>query len=222
MKVLFTAGGTEEPIDGVRRLVNGSTGATGLVLAEHFSARGAAVHLLHSRRVDVGKLRFGATPFITFDDLAASLRELLGDQRFDAVVHVAAVGDYRLDSVEVDGAALVPERHPKISSGRELVLRFKPNPKLIDHLKNWSVNPDLKVVGFKLTNEAESPQRIAKVKNLLERGVADLVVHNDLGEINGEQHIATLYTHHGVVSKTRNKQDMASTIFDCLAAGVPE
>jgi phosphopantothenoylcysteine decarboxylase/phosphopantothenate--cysteine ligase len=219
LKVLVTAGGTEEPIDGVRRLVNGSTGMTGLALAEHFSARGAEVHLLHSRRVDVGKLRFGATPFITFDDLAASLRELLGSRRFDAVAHVAAVGDYRLDSVEVDGAARVPDRHAKISSGRELVLRFKPNPKLIDHLKNWSANPDLKVVGFKLTNEPESPQRMAKVKKLLERGVADLVVHNDLGSINTEKHIAILHSEHGVITTTQNKQDLARAIFDYLAAG---
>ena len=222
MRVLVTAGGTEELIDGVRRLVNGSTGATGLAIAEHFSARGADVHLLHSQRVDAGGLQAEATPFVTFDDLAASLRDLLGSRRFDSVVHVAAVGDYRLDSVEVDGAVVAHDRHGKIGSGGELVMRFKPNPKLIDGLRSWSLNPDLKVVGFKLTNEPESPQRTAHVQKLLERGIADLVVHNDLGGIDKEQHVATLYTKLGVVSKTLNKQDMARAIFDCLANGEPE
>ena len=36
MRILVTAGGTEEPVDGVRRLTNLSTGTTGGVLARHF------------------------------------------------------------------------------------------------------------------------------------------------------------------------------------------
>lgn len=221
MRILVTAGGTEEPIDGVRRLVNGSTGATGLAIARYFSARGAEVYLLHSHRIDTGGLHVEAAAFVTFDDLGAALRRLLGSRRFDAVVHLAAVGDYRLDSVEVDGIATHASQG-KIGSGRELVLRLKPNPKLIDSLRNWSVNPDLKVVGFKLTNETGSAQRTEQVRKLLERGVVDLVVHNDLGEIGGEQHIATLYTERGVITTTQNKQDMARAIFDYLVAGEME
>jgi phosphopantothenoylcysteine synthetase/decarboxylase len=222
VKVLVTAGGTEEPIDGVRRLVNGSTGATGLAIAAHFSAHGADVCLLHSRRVDVNDVHAETFPFTTFEDLAASLRRLLGGQSFDAVVHLSAVGDYRLDSVEVDGEALAAKGCGKIGTGHELVLRLRPNPKLIDGLRSWSLNPDLKIVGFKLTDEPESAPRFAQVRDLLERGVADAVVHNDLGDINGKQHVATLYAKHGVISRTHTKQDMASAIFDYLAAGESE
>ncbi|MCW8924953.1 MAG: hypothetical protein OQJ84_01755 [Xanthomonadales bacterium] len=219
MKVLVTAGGTEEPLDGVRRLVNASTGATGLILAKHLCARGMEVCLLHSERVDAGGVACDTEVFLSFDSLAASLQRLLGNQHFDAVIHLAAVGDYHLHSIEVDGEVVTNSGRGKISTGHELVLRLRPNPKLIDSLRGWSMNPDLTIVGFKLTDEPETAARLTQVQSLLERGVADLVVHNDINEISRQQHIATVYSADGELLITRTKKQLAGALFGLLAGG---
>ena len=63
----------------------------------------------------------------------------------DAVIHLAAVSDYAVASVEIDGE--VAAGTGKIPSGHGVVIRLRPNPKLIDDLKSWSVNPAIRVVG---------------------------------------------------------------------------
>jgi phosphopantothenoylcysteine synthetase/decarboxylase len=219
MKVLLTAGGTEEPIDGVRRLVNRSTGATGMTLAQHLYARGLDVCLLHSQGIDASGLACDTETFLTFDQLASTLQSLLGNQHFDAVIHLAAVGDYHLHSIEVDGNMVASTGSGKLGTGHELVLRLRPNPKLIDQLRGWSINPDLLIVGFKLTDNAEPKARTAQVQTLLERGVADIVVHNDNSEISTEQHVATIYSAGGVITRTQTKKELACAVFELLANG---
>ena len=219
INILVTAGGTEEPIDGVRRLVNSSTGATGLVIADRLRAHGADVLLLHSARVDASGFQGEKTLFLTFDDLSDALQNLLGSRPFDAVIHLAAVSDYHLAGIEVDGKPLESGERGKIGSGHELLLRLAPNPKLIDGLRAWSSNPDLTVVGFKLTDEKDKAERAAKVRALLQRGVADYVVHNDINEISVDQHIATVYSPSGVAAETRTKNELAEALCGLLAVG---
>jgi phosphopantothenoylcysteine synthetase/decarboxylase len=221
VKVLITAGGTAEPLDGVRRLTNTSTGATGLALAREFAARGDEVVLLHAESVDAGGLAMEKEHYLTFDDLAAALERLLGERRFDAVIHLAAVSDYRLASLEVDGKALAPGARGKIGSGHELVLRLRPNPKLIDSIRDWSANPELTVVGFKLTDDPEPATREKSVAELLERGSADLVVHNDIREIDGVNHPAAIHSEQGLLARTRDKNELAAALHGLLATGGP-
>ena len=219
MRILITAGGTEEPLDGVRRLANTSTGATGLELARVFHARGAEVFLLHAERVAAGGLPVRAEPFLTFSDLEAGLQRLLGEHRFDTVIHLAAVSDYHLASLEVDGQAVETGGRGKIGSGHDLVLRLRPNPKLIDNLRQWSCNPGVKVVGFKLTDTPETATREESVRALLDRGVTDLVVHNDAGEIRNGRHPATVFNRSGVLAKTNDKTELAQALFGLLSQG---
>jgi phosphopantothenoylcysteine synthetase/decarboxylase len=221
LRVLITAGGTEEPLDGVRRLTNSSTGATGLALARAFADWGAEVVLLHGERVPVDGLPFETIPFLTFDDLARALERVLGKREFDAVIHLAAVSDYRLASMEVDGRAVEISGRGKIGSGHEMLLRLTPNPKLIDSLREWSSNPAVVVVGFKLTDDPDPAARKASVDALLERRAADLVVHNDIREIDGERHLAVIHGQGGPVVKTGNKNELAGALLRLLANGEP-
>ena len=119
----------------------------------------------------------------------------------------------------MDGKPLEPGERGKIGTGRELLLRLAPNPKLIDGLRAWSSNPDLTVVGFKLTDVENPAKRTAKVQALLQRGVADYVVHNDINEISNDKHIATVYSPHGVVAETRTKNELAEALCGLLAVG---
>lgn len=186
LRVLITSGGTEELIDGVRSLGNFSTGRTGALLAETFAARGHDVVLLRARRAarPAAGSALREEIFGSFAELAAALQRLLRDERFDAVVHAAAVGDYSLDAVTVDGAPL-PLGAGKLDSGRDVRLHLRPNPKLIDRLREWSANPELRVVAFKLTNGATAADARAAVEKLFARARANFVVHNDLAEDRG-------------------------------------
>ena len=107
----------------------------------------------------------------------------------------------------------------KISSGREVVIRLAPNPKLIDGLKTWSRNPSIQVVGFKLTNEPDPAKRAAQVRALLARGTTDLVVHNDLNEIEDEHHKAEIWTPDGPIARTKTKTELADALFELLLKG---
>jgi phosphopantothenoylcysteine decarboxylase/phosphopantothenate--cysteine ligase len=221
VKVLITAGGTEEPLDGVRCLSNRSTGSTGRAIAAHLAARGVAVTLLHAERVPVGDLSLEAAPYRTFDELGGLLQRRLAGEHFDAVIHLAAVGDYRLESIELDGEPVAAGGRGKIGSGHELLLRLAPNPKLIDSLRTWSRNKDLRVVGFKLTDSEDLAEREAAARSLLGRGVADFVVLNDIGEIRDGRHPAVIHCATGVVKRTTDKNELAAALFALLAHGAP-
>lgn len=216
MKVLVTAGGTEEPLDGVRFIGNLSTGSTGLEIARDFSAHGWDVCLLHGRRVDTSGLGCETQSFRSFDDLESSLKRLLETRHFDAVVHLAAVSDYRVASIERDGEMLMPGPSGKIESGHELIVRLLPNPKLLDSLRRWSANPDIRIVAFKLTNDPDSERRKAAIEDLLARETAELVVHNDLGEIGHDRHPAAIYTHRGLIGTTATKVELAMMLVRIL------
>lgn len=148
MKVLVTCGPSYEPIDEARRVTNFSTGRLGVALSNAFAARGWDVACLkgeqatcpdplHARRVQV---------FSTNDDLAAQLAALAGEGGWDAVLHAAALCDFRVERVlDEQGAAI---SSPKFSSrtGR-LNLVLAPATKVLPRLREWF--PPARIVGWK-------------------------------------------------------------------------
>jgi len=221
MRVLVTAGGTEEPVDGVRRLTNSSTGATGSTVARHFRACGAEVLLLHAERAPVAATEMECDTFVTFTDLETALRRHLGQSSWDAVIHLAAVADYSVVSIEVDGRVVPHGDQGKISGGAEMLIRMKSNPKLIDKLKSWSRNPAIRIVGFKLTNNPDPTAQKEKIHALLARGTTDLVVHNDLGEITPDRHSAEIWGPLGPLIRIETKEELAEALFDLLRIPLP-
>jgi phosphopantothenoylcysteine synthetase/decarboxylase len=215
MRVLITSGGTEEPLDGVRRLSNLSTGATGAALANGFAERGAEVLLVHAERAALPEPGIESRTFVTFADLERVLMSALGERFWDAVIHAAAVGDYRIAALEVDGRNVEAGRG-KIGTGREVVVRLAPNPKLLDSLRTWSSNAEIAVVGFKLTDHADPEERRSHVRALIDRGVADFVVHNDVSQIDNRRHLATIFRGHRVVATTDTKERLAEELIRLL------
>ncbi|SDR67242.1 bifunctional phosphopantothenoylcysteine decarboxylase/phosphopantothenate--cysteine ligase CoaBC [Opitutus sp. GAS368] len=181
LRVLITSGGTAEPIDGVRVLTNTSTGRTGAGLADYFSGRGHDVVLLRARSAAAAPGCREET-FLTFAELDAALTRLLGQERFDAIIHAAAVGDFGIEAVVVGDRAGPPGAAKLESGGAPVALRLRPNPKLVDSLRARSRNPVLQVVAFKLTNGATAAAAHEAVRTLFGHSGADWVVHNDLSE----------------------------------------
>ena len=177
-RILVTSGATAELLDGVRVLTNTSTGRTGAELARHFAAAGHQVTLLRAASAPAAGAPVSDETFVSFEDLDRALTRLLGAADFDAVVHAAAVGDFGIGSLWVDGV----ERPPggaKLDSGRNVLLELRPQPKLVDTLRERSRNPALTVVAFKLTDGATAPAAQAAVDTLFKRARVDVVVHND-------------------------------------------
>lgn len=173
MKILLTSGATREPIDAVRFLSNVSTGATGAHLADALTRLGHQVTLLHGHGAVQPALARDTVAFGSTEDLGRQLASLLGSGTFDAVIHAAAVSDYRPATVADE----------KLSSYLpELTLRLVPTPKLLARLKSFSPAP-LLVVGFKLTSAATPAERDTAIARLFASRQVDFVVHNDLTQL---------------------------------------
>ncbi len=179
LRVLVTSGGTAEPIDAVRVITNTSTGGTGAMIAENFARRGHAVTLLRATSARMAAGMDKEETFVTFAELDAALARLLREETFDAVIHAAAVSDFSIATVEVDGVERAPGS-VKLGSGSAPVLRLKTNPKLLDTLRARSRNEAVRIVAFKLTNEAAGPDVRIAVGKLFAESAVDFVVHNDL------------------------------------------
>ncbi len=186
LRVLVTSGGTSEPVDGVRVLSNTSTGRTGARIADHLSQAGHEVVLLRSASSIPAEGPARQETFVSFSDLDQALGRVLGAERFDAVVHGAAVSDFGIAQIEVAGGVYAPGTGKLPSTGAP-ALHLKLHPKLVDGLRARSANPGLAVVAFKLTRGAGSDEARAAVEDLFGHSGADLVVHNDLSERSGSE-----------------------------------
>ncbi|MCB0342048.1 MAG: bifunctional phosphopantothenoylcysteine decarboxylase/phosphopantothenate--cysteine ligase CoaBC [Pseudobdellovibrionaceae bacterium] len=205
-KVLITAGGTQEPLDDVRCISNNSSGRTGLFLAERLFEAGFNVTLLKSGVLETKYPDISTLPFRTFDDLDQQLRKVLSETSFDFVLHAAAVSDFR-----------VKEPLPgKIKSTDELNLSLVPNEKLLSKIKTYSLNPDLKVIGFKLTSGATEDEIASAVKRQMLGENSDWVLHNDLKLLSDTSHHFSLFDPTGVVATGPSKSEMANQFIHLL------
>ncbi len=220
LRVLVTSGGTAEPIDGVRVLANTSTGATGAGIASRLTRDGHEVVLLRARHSVRPEAAGREETFGSFAELDAALTRLLGGEKFDAVIHAAAVSDFSVAAVEVEG-----ETRPtnmKINSTASPVLRLKPTAKLVDSLRTRSANPKVSVVAFKLTNGASASESQAAVRGLFAHAQADYIVHNDLtAKAPGCDFPADIYRPDGTVAAhCATRAALAVSLGELLSANV--
>lgn len=204
-RVLVTAGPTWCPIDAVRHLANLSTGGTGLAIARALAAAGAETTLLlgpgrvSPTEADRSTLRI--LDFVTFDDLHTAVRELVGSGKYAALVHTAAVSDYRLAEEYVG----------KLSSDAdELVLRLVRTPKIVDEVKE--LDPQILLVKFKLEVGRTEAELLAIGARSRERSRAELLVANDLTGKTGTLHAAYLLDAEGVVERVETTAALAALL----------
>lgn len=214
--VLITAGGTVEPIDGVRGITNFSSGRLGSLLAQLFLARGWDVIFLRGKSTATLGNKGTRLREVACTDTASVAKALEAEaatNRVDAVIHSMAISDYTvagvnsvdsilailrqsdvlsLAEVEAVLSSTSREKQGKVSSTiKHPLLLLEQTPKLINGLR--ALFPDAVLVGFKLLNGAsETALRDAACQSV-EKNRLDFVVANDLTSIRGESHTATLY-----------------------------
>ena len=212
MRVLITSGATREPIDGVRFITNLSTGKTGAALAERFLKKGCEVVYLHGAQAARPSRKARRVEFGSFADLDAKLRSELRARPFDAILHLS---DYSVRSVRVGGVRRAPNRLAKLDSGREVSIRLKRNPKLLDRLGRYAGRLKPFIAAFKLTNGADARKIEDSVHRLSEK--ADIVVHNDLSEFaDGRTHPFHVYEAGRKVADCSSRAALAARLLKLL------
>lgn len=205
MNILITAGGTKEFIDGVRYIGNSSTGSTGAKLADHLIADDHQVTWLGAKSaIRPSAKNVNQVSYETFDELSLQLQQVLAAADFDVVFHAAAVSDFKVSSVVLNGEHFCAGRDVKLPSAANVQLNLSQQPKLVASLKQWSKNPALKVVAFKLTNNKDSQAQQAAINKLMNQDAVNWVAHNDLHDISSSKHSFNLYSETGFVTACKD------------------
>ncbi|MGK9369852.1 bifunctional phosphopantothenoylcysteine decarboxylase/phosphopantothenate--cysteine ligase CoaBC [Melioribacter sp. Ez-97] len=211
LKILITAGGTKENIDGVRYITNLSTGKTASELANYFSARGHPVDYLSSNDAIRPGLVNDICHFEDFESLDSKLKLSLDANDYDVVIHNAAVSDFSPVALTAKNVKIDLPSNKKISSGVEDVsIILKRNHKILARIRDYSSKKKIMIVGFKFTNTQNPDERKEAVKKLLTESNCDLVVQNDLSDrTNGIQRNFNLYDKNGIINSSEDPFSLA-------------
>ena len=220
-KVLITGGPTNEYIDEVMKITNMSTGSLAVKLAGIFIEYGYFISLVinNSVNVEAGLKgireplddRLKITRVETTDEMLSAIFEESKENDFDAVIHAAAVGDYKgdfsfrmedlaeelfqkRDSLKSPDDILAVLTNPdcklddssKISSYQpNLTVKLGLTPKIIARLREWF--PDALLIGCKLLENVSQDELINTAKELCEKNEMDYILANDLAKLrNGD------------------------------------
>lgn len=159
MRVLITCGPSSVFLDRVRRLTNHSTGELGAWMAESLVAAGCEVVCLRGE---------GAThpaplapveveSFATNEELERAMQKRVGWA--DVVLHAAAMSDFRLEKILLDGRE-VGEAGKIASSVQEMQVYFRQERKAIASLREWF--PGAVLVGWKYEVEGREEEAVEK------------------------------------------------------------
>jgi len=169
MKVLITAGATEEPIDPIRYITNASSGKMGKAVAEEALKRNHSVTIIaatikvtlpRNKNVKIYRVRTANEMIIkTMDELSKG---------YDILISTAAIADY---------TPIYSEK--KIKSGNEdLTIKLKPNPKLTRMARERFKG--LYIVAFKAEYDTSLSELVRSAYMKLRDENLDLVVGNDV------------------------------------------
>ena len=182
-RVLITAGGTRETIDGVRTLTNMSTGKTGAALADLLHDKGYQVLLLTSQYAVMPKSEVKVDTYNTFREIYNTLKALSQSHNFDMILHAAAISDYSIANIQTPEGALPPGQEKMSSQYDNISIQLKRNEKILPRLKDL-FGDQTQVVGFKLTSTESKKEQAKAIFSLFTENAVDYVIHNDMNDIN--------------------------------------
>ena len=176
--VLITAGSTAVPIDQVRELSNIFRGRTGAMIADYFVSQGVNCTLVTSAK-PTNSRDLKVIGFRTFDDLKDIVEAEIKNGDYDAIIHSAAVSDYRVSRV-LDRDLKPINASTKVSSSHsKLYLELESNIKIVDQIRTpWGFKG--KLVKFKLqVGISDEELKLIAFKSMIV-SQADFIVANCL------------------------------------------
>ncbi len=167
VRVVVSAGGTQEAIDPVRFIGNHSSGKMGYALAQAASDRGADVVLIHGPTSLAKVYGVEDVAVESAEKMCAAVLEAVSDA--DALIMAAAVADYR---------PATNTAHKIKKSDRTMNLNLVRTQDILSAVaKNRDGNNRLKaVIGF----AAETESLVANARDKLSRKRLDLIVANNV------------------------------------------
>lgn len=231
MKYIITSGPMEMAIDDVRKIKNSSTGSLGTTIAKKLkNANKCNITYIHTKGA-IKPENVNCIEISTHSELLTALAEEMVDEC--CVIHAMAISDFRMQGSvsknelfkllisnketinNVDDIEQIIEQNiyvqSKLSSKDDQVLFLSKEIKVIDQIKQ--INPNCKLVGFKLLSNVTSDELIAVARQTLERASCDLVVANLKEEVSSERHHGYLVTKDSI-SESFTKQDIARQIIN--------
>ena len=165
LRVLVTAGATQEPMDPVRFISNRSTGKMGYAVAASALRRGASVTLV-TGPTSISPPREAVVENV---QTALEMREAVIERASacDVVIMTAAVSDYRPQNMS----------EQKIKKKAESVsLKLERNPDILEELGQSENGKGCILVGF----AAETQQLLDHAREKLKKKNLDMIVANDV------------------------------------------
>lgn len=249
--IIIDAGPTNERIDAVMKITNMSTGALGAIIADTLletygdeieNIFYVSTKLSYKPKLKSDKIKFYKVE--STDDLIDTLEYLFKTYSIDAIVHSAAVGDYKgryviraediiEEIVDTDFSQLTVEEKreklldifkspkavcnddTKISSYEEnLMVMLDLTPKVISKIKEF--NPDTKLIGFKLLEGVSEDELFNVATKLLKKNNADYIVANLLDRIGNGKHFAMIIDENGILKRCETKPEIATSIAELI------
>ena len=202
LKVLVTAGPTEEPLDPVRFLTNRSSGRMGVAIAKRASTRGASVTLVSGPIKVAPPSGVKHVQVRTAMEMMEKVLESFHD--FDLVIKAAAVADFRPETFQ-------KEKIKKDKFGT--TIKLVRNPDILATLGSRKSNDQI-IVGF----AAETEDAIQNARIKLKNKNVDMLVLNDVGKpgagFDGDTNIVRLMFRSGEEEQLplMSKEDVADQI----------
>ncbi|HEY4537924.1 MAG TPA: phosphopantothenoylcysteine decarboxylase [Erysipelothrix sp.] len=214
-KIIITAGGTQEKIDDVRSIHNQATGKLGSLIAERLFQEGHEITYIYGPNAHKPQHPEKLIAIESVNDLDHVVRALLSQEDYDVFIHSMAVSDffvsghYTYEEIKSSNqeAELNKEKANKISSDKPIYLQLSPAPKVIAQVKK--IQPDIKLIGFKLLAGATDEELIAAAQKQISKSHSDFVIANHIEEVHTDKHRALFISHNGVLKSVSTKQEIA-------------
>lgn len=204
MRVLVTAGPTQEAIDPVRCITNHSTGKMGYAIARMAAYRGAEVTLVSGPTALEYPMFVETVPVVSAQDMYDAVVSRAGEQ--DIIIKAAAVADYR-------PAEVAKEKIKK--SGEEAVIALERTQDILAALGENKGDTILCGFSMETENMLENSRRKLEKKNL------DMIAANNLKQqgagFGTDTNVLTLITRDGEKQlELMSKEAAASELLDAL------
>ena len=208
-KVVVTAGGTQEPLDPVRFIGNGSSGRMGYAIAEEALNAGARVTLITGAASAQPPHGVELVRARTTREMEAAVREAVRDA--DVLVMAAAVADFAPRHTS-------EQKIKKTDAG--LTVELERNPDILAGLATMDL-PGLLRVGF----AAETEDLLENARAKLKKKKLDLIIANDaVASIGTESSSITFVRKDGNAQQLPNmpKEQSARAIIEEISRLIQE